>query len=73
MPLAFADIGQEVVVKEIRSDEKARKHFMDLGLMEGSKMMVLQSVRGDLMIRVKDSRIALNRGLAMKIVVEGVC
>jgi len=70
MPLTVATIGQQVKVVKNLAEPKAKKHLENLGLLAGSIVTVIADHAGDVIIKVKDSRIAINRDLAMKIFVE---
>lgn len=70
MPLAIAPIGREVTVVKYTLDDSLRKHLEDLGMIQGSKITVIKEKDGDVIIQVKGSRIAINKGLASKILVH---
>ncbi|MCI7109314.1 MAG: ferrous iron transport protein A [Spirochaetia bacterium] len=67
MPLTFAGLGTEVVVQSIRGTGEVRQHLIDLGFNAGSLVTVISSLNGNLIVKVKDSRIALNYEMANKI------
>ncbi len=67
MALAFAPYGKAVTITKINADEKVLRHLQNLGLTVGTSVMSLFDSNGDMILKVKDSRIALNRALAMKI------
>lgn len=69
MALGIAPIGKEMEIKRIVLDEKTTKHLLNLGLMVGSKVMTLSDAKGDVILKVKDGRLALNKELAMRIFV----
>jgi len=71
MPLAMAQIGQIVRLLSVRAGKGLRKRLADMGLVPGTELEVVQnSTSGPFIIRVKDSRIVLGRGMAHKIIVE---
>lgn len=71
MPLALSEVGKEVkIVKRSMLNDNLKRHFDNLGLNIGEKITPISENRGDLIVKVKESRIAINRGLAMKIFVE---
>ncbi|MDR0752208.1 MAG: ferrous iron transport protein A [Christensenellaceae bacterium] len=67
MPLAIAPVGQEMTIMKISTDEKTRRHLEDLGIIVGGKIKVSSDLSGNLVITIKDCRMALDKGLAMKI------
>ena len=68
MPLPIAPVGEELIVKKILLGERERRHFESLGIAVGAQLLVLSS-EGAVIVRVKDGRLALNRDVAMKIIV----
>lgn len=69
MPLPIAPEGTELTVKKILADEKNKRHFENLGILVGSKLTVLSAVGGSVILKVQGVRLALDRTLAMKILV----
>ena len=68
MPLPIAPVGEELIVKKILLGEHERRHFESLGIAVGAQLQLLSS-EGAVIVRVKDGRLALNRDVAMKIIV----
>ena len=69
MPVPLAPAGEELTVRKILADEKNKRHFENLGITIGSKITVLSEVGGSVILKVKEGRLALDRALAMKILV----
>ena len=69
MPLTLANIGEECTIVKVGGQPETKKHLEDLGFVAGTKIQVISSTNGNLVVRVKDSRIALDSSLAMKIMV----
>lgn len=69
MALAFAPYGREVTVKSIYADEKTKKHLGNLGILIGSVLTSYSDGKGDVIVKVKDGKLAINKALAMKIIV----
>ena len=69
MALGIAPIGKEMEIKRSVLDEKTTKQLLNLGLMVGSKVTTLSDAKGDVILKVKDGRLALNKELAMRIFV----
>jgi Fe2+ transport system protein FeoA len=71
MPLAMVAPGEEVRLIAIRGGRRMRKRLAELGLNPGLTVRVVQrDGHGPLILAVKDSRLALGRGMAHKIMVE---
>ena len=68
MPLPIAPVGEELIVKKILLGERERRHFESLGIAVGAQLQLLSS-EGAVIVRDKDGRLALNRDVAMKIIV----
>ena len=68
MPLPIAPVGEELTVKKILLGERERRHFESLGIAVGAQLQLLSS-EGAVIVRVKDGRLALDRDVAMKIIV----
>ena len=68
MPLPIAPVGEELIVKKILLGERERRHFESLGIAVGAQLQLLSS-EGAVIVRVKDGRLALNRDVAMKMIV----
>ena len=71
MPLAMAQTGKETVVKEIRGRDETKRFLASLGFVEGSSIVVVSGMGGSLIVNVKDTRVALSKGMAGKIMVQG--
>lgn len=69
MALAFAPFGREMKITKIIADEKTKRHLENLGLLVGSSIVSMFDNKGDVVIKVRDSKLALNKTLAMKIFV----
>jgi ferrous iron transport protein A len=69
MPLSLARPGVASAIKKIGGRETTRAHLQNLGFVEGGTVNVVSSMNGNLIVNVKDSRVALSRELAMKIMV----
>lgn len=71
MPLAMVANGEEVRLVAINGGQRLRKRLADLGLNIGMTVRIMQrDVHGPLILAVKDSRLAVGRGMAHKIMVE---
>ncbi len=69
MPLIFAESNQELVIQRVGGSPEIRQHLADLGFVPGGAVTLISSLGGNLIIRIKESRVALNKELARKIMV----
>ena len=69
MALAFAPLGRELVITKINADDKLKRHLENLGFIIGSTVTTVIDSSGDLILRIKDCKVALNKALALKIMV----
>lgn len=69
MPLPIAPTGEELIVKKVLLDEKNKRHFENLGITIGSKLIVISQVGGNVILKVREGRLALDKSQAMKILV----
>lgn len=69
MPLTFADTGEEYVVRKLSGKPEVRKHLEDLGFVIGSCVSIVSTIGGNVIVKVKESRIAISQEMAQKIMV----
>ncbi len=69
MPLTMANVGQEYVIKKVGGKEETRKFLESLGFTNGSVVTVVSDIIGNLIVNIKDSRVAINKEMASKILV----
>ena len=69
MPLTFANIGEENMIKKIGGKPEVRAHLENLGFVAGGNITVISTMGGNLIVNVKDSRVAISREMASKIMV----
>jgi len=67
MPLALGDSGQLYRVRKIGGTDKVRLHLAEMGLVVDTPVTVVSQDEGDVIVQVKESRIALNRDLALRV------
>lgn len=70
MPLAMLQLGEKRNITDFRGQEEMKRHLQDLGFIRGEQVEVLGENASGLILLVKGVRIALNRGLANKIMVN---
>ena len=70
MPLPLADPGIPQIVRRIGGSPEIKKHLEDLGFTVGCEVTVVSSFAGNLIVKIRDSRLALGKDLAGKILVS---
>ena len=71
LPLSMAGEGKTQTIAKITGKDEVRRHLAELGLVVGEEVTVMNSLGGNLILQVKDSRIALDRALCTRIMVNG--
>ncbi|MEA4927073.1 MAG: FeoA family protein [Candidatus Limiplasma sp.] len=69
MPVAMANIGDVNIIRKITGQDEVRKHLAELGFVVGEQISVVSELGGSLILSVKDSRVALDRDMAMRVIV----
>ena len=69
IPLILADAGEENVIKRIGGSPEVRQHLADLGFNVGTGVTVVSAMGGNVIVKVKESRVAISREMAQKIMV----
>ena len=70
MPLVIAPLNVELVILRIAVDEKDKKHFESLGIAVNQRITVLSNTNGNVILKIKEGRLALDRNIATKIFVR---
>ena len=71
MPLTYADVGVEKMIKKVGGNAETRKLLENLGFVAGGKVSVVNTIGGNLIVNVKDSRVAVSKEMASKIMIWG--
>ena len=69
MPLLYADIGEENIIKKVGGNQEMKKHLQDLGFVLGGNVKVVSEMAGNLIVNVKETRVAISREMAQKIMI----
>jgi len=69
MPLAMVETGQTQTVKNVSGKDDIKKFLANLGIIKGEKLTILSEANGNVIVNVKNSRIAISKAMAMKIFV----
>ena len=69
MPLTMAKAGDTVTIQKITGQDEVRLHLAELGFVVGSQVTVVNEIAGNLIVQVKESRLALDKTMANRIMV----
>lgn len=69
MPLTMAGAGETVTIGKITGKDEVRQHLAELGFVVGSEIKVVNDMGGNVIVQVKDSRVALDKTMANRIMV----
>lgn len=69
MPLTMAQPGETVVIRKITGRDEVRQHLAELGFVVDESVTVISEMAGNLILQVKDSRVAVDRTMANRIMI----
>ena len=69
MPLAMAEVGETNTIKKISERDEVRRHLAELGFVVGEEVHLVSRLGGNLILSVKDSRVALDKSMALRIMI----
>ena len=69
MPLFMADAGEENIIRRVGGSPEMKKHLEDMGFTVGGAVTVMNTIGGNLIVKVKESRVAISKEMAAKIMV----
>ncbi|QHQ61797.1 ferrous iron transport protein A [Anaerocolumna sedimenticola] len=69
MSLAFANLGETKVIVDFTGKEDVKRHLQDMGFVKGESVKLLSENESGMILLVKGVRVAINKGLASKIMV----
>ncbi len=69
MPLALAEVGEENIIKKIGGSPEVKKHLENLGFAVGGSVKIINTFGGNVIVNVKEARIAISEEMARKIMV----
>ncbi|EOS42068.1 FeoA family protein [Lachnospiraceae bacterium JLR.KK009] len=69
MPLTMAKTGEANTIKKVGGKSETRKFLENLGFVTGGQVTVVSQLSGSMIVNVKESRVALNRDMANKIII----
>ncbi len=69
MPLSMVSMGDEFLIKRISGKEEVKRYLESLGFIAGVRGSVVSEICGNVIVQIKDSRVAISREMAQKIIV----
>lgn len=69
MPLTFANIGEDNIIKKVGGNPEVKKHLENLGFVVGGSVSIVNTLGGNVIVNVKESRVAISKEMAQKIMV----
>ena len=67
MPLVLAPVGEEQIIKKVGGPPDVRSHLEDMGFVMGAGVTIISTIGGNLIVNVKDTRVAISREMAGRI------
>ena len=69
MPLALANVGEENMIHKVGGSPEMKKHLEDLGFTAGGTVTVVAAMGGNIIVKIKESRVAISEEMARKIMI----
>ena len=69
MPLTFADLEEDNIIRKVGGNPETKKHLENLGFVVGGNVRVVNRLGGNIIVNVKESRVAISESMAMKIMI----
>jgi ferrous iron transport protein A len=69
MPLTLATVGEENTIKKVGGKPEVKKHLENLGFVPGGNVTVITTMGGNVIVNVKEARVAISREMAQKIMI----
>ncbi len=69
MPLTLATVGEENIIKKVGGRPEVKKHLENLGFVAGGQITVISTLGGNVIVNVKEARVAISKEMAQKIMV----
>ena len=69
MPLTLVQTGEENMIRKVGGKPEVKRHLENLGFVPGGRVTVISTIGGNLIVNVKDTRVAISREMAQKIMV----
>ena len=69
MPLALANAGEQNIIKKIGGSPEVKQHLENLGFVDGGTVTIVNTLAGNLIVNVKETRVAISEEMARKIMI----
>ena len=69
MPLPLANVGEEYLIRKVGGSPEVKKHLEDLGFVVGGTATLITVLNGNVIVKVKEARVAISEEMARKIMV----
>ena len=69
MPLSLANVGENNIIKKIGGNSEVKKHLENLGFVVGGNVQIVSALGGNVIVNVKEARVAISEEMARKIMV----
>lgn len=69
LPLTLANVDEEYTIKKVGGSPEVKKHLENLGFVAGGSVKVVAYIDGNMIVNVKEARVAINKEMAMKVMV----
>lgn len=69
MPLTMARAGENALIRKVGGKEEIRLHLENMGFVPGAKVTVISTISGNVIVNIKESRVAISREMANKIMI----
>ena len=69
MPVSYANPGEEAIIRKIGGSPEVKKHLENLGFVVGGSVTVITSMNGNLIVKVKEARVAIDEEMARRIMI----
>ncbi|MDD3570109.1 MAG: FeoA family protein [Lachnospiraceae bacterium] len=70
MPLSMASSGEKVVIKQINGKDETKRFLENLGFVTGGYVVIISEMCGNIIVNVKDTRVAISKSMASRIMVN---
>lgn len=69
MPLSMGNTSESYIIKKVGGKEETRRHLENLGFVVGAMVTVISEIQGNIIVNIKDARVAIGKNMAQKIIV----
>ena len=69
IPLTFANVGEENIIKKVGGKQEIKKHLENLGFVTGGTVRIITTIGGNVIVNIKEARVAISKEMAQKIMI----